>query len=534
MKTKILVVLAAIALVFALVFTACDTGGGGGGGGDPGGQTPGNQTTGGDDYDGTPGLAFELITSGAGRSARAADDGNAYRVRKGRVRSGEVKIPATYKGKPVREIGSANDDENNGAFADTDITDITIPDTVEFIGSNAFRGSRRLNRLVIPEGVTVIGESAFQNCNFTSATIPGSVKEIGGVAFAQCKNLTSVTISEGVTHIGGAAFWLCTSLTNVTIPSSVTHIGTFVFEDCTSLTSITIPASVEFIGFGAFSRCPNLTSITVAAGNPNYSNEDGILYSNIKTYNWEDPRYWDNMQIVYTDNKQKTVLHSYPGASGNVTIASSVTTIGLWAFYGATNLTGITIPEGVSIGREAFWWCTNLTSVSIPASATEGIESIFLGCISLSNITVAPGNPNYSSEGGALYDKNKTVLFSYQSASGNVTIASSVKEIWDAFSGCTNLTGITIPESVTSIGGFAFAGCTNITSIEIPESVTSIRNAAFAGWTSSQTIYVKGYASQAEADAAWGNNLTGCWRGENTLGYYIDAVIKYWNGSDWI
>ena len=198
----------------------------------------------------------------------------------------------------------------------------------------------------------------------------------------------------------------------------------------------------------------------------------------------------------------------------------------------------------------AFAACTSLTSITIPASVTSIGDRAFGECTSLTSITVNSGNQNYASEGGILYNKAKTTLIAYPSASGNVMLPSGLTEIvewafsWctsltsitipagvtsigeDAFYYCSSLTSITIPNSITSIGDGAFrytgltsitipasltsigeqafAGCTRLTSITIPNSVTSIGDGAFSDWTSSQTIYIKGKASQAEADAIWG------------------------------
>jgi hypothetical protein len=137
---------------------------------------------------------------------------------------------------------------------------------------------------------------------------------------------------------------------------------------------------------------------------------------------------------------------------------------------------------------------------------------------------VAVDNPSYASEGGILYNKAKTWLIAYPSASGSVTIPEGVTYIgFEAFYYCPGLTSITIPDGVTAIEAGAFWSCTSLTSITIPAGVTYLGFYAFYGWTVSQTIYIEGYASEAAADAAWNSN----WRSE------CNAVIKYWNGSSY-
>ena len=75
--------------------------------------------------------------------------------------------------------------------------------------------------------------------DLTSVTIPDSVTSIGYRAFAGCQSLTSVTIGNGVTSIGRGAFEYCSGLTSVTIPDSVTSIGETAFGSCSGLTSVT-------------------------------------------------------------------------------------------------------------------------------------------------------------------------------------------------------------------------------------------------------------------------------------------------------
>lgn len=146
----------------------------------------------------------------------------------------------------------------------TDLTSITIPDSVTHIGDSAFSGCKGLTSITIPDSVTSIGDKAFHDCfRLTSITIPDSVTYIGAGAFSRCFKLTSIVIPDSVTYIGDEAFYQCTGLASVTIGNGVTYIGKHAFYKCTGLTSVTIGNSVTSIGDYAFYGCEGLTSITI-------------------------------------------------------------------------------------------------------------------------------------------------------------------------------------------------------------------------------------------------------------------------------
>ena len=147
-----------------------------------------------------------------------------------------------------------------------DATTVTIVGYTS-IGFEAFYQRSNLTSVTIPNSVTSLEESAFrESSNLTSITIPNLVTSIGYSAFQGCTGLTSVTFepTSQVTSIGGYAFYQCHNLTSITIPNLVTSIGIGAFASCSGLTSITIPNSVTSIGLNAF-QSSGLTTVTISA-----------------------------------------------------------------------------------------------------------------------------------------------------------------------------------------------------------------------------------------------------------------------------
>jgi len=164
-----------------------------------------------------------------------------------------------------------------------------------------------------------------------------------------------------------------------------------------------------------------------------------------------------------SDGNGGLIITGYTGGSGPVNIPATIANL---------PVTGISM---------AAFENTTITTAAIPASVTSiGLYAFAAG--TLTAITVDPANPSFSSLNGVLFNKNQTTLIQYphSMAGTSYTIPNTVTSVYDdAFDGCTGLSSITIPSSVTSIGNFTFSS-TGLTSLTIPTSVTSLGQSAFS------------------------------------------------------
>ena len=325
-------------------------------------------------------------------------------------------------------------------------TEVIIPSTVENNGTT-------YKVTEIADGTSSSG--AFYDSNITSVVIPDTVTSIGDYAFESCDSLTSITIPSSVTSIGENAFWYCNSLTSITIPSSVTSIGKAAFNSCCALaevynySSLTVTAGSSSNGFLGYYAKVVYNARDLTGEKP----ETRItVVGNVQYYNYGD----DFIALAPAVAR---------GTLTEVTLDNRTTEINQDAFYLCSSLTSVNFGNNsqlTSIGENAFYYCNSLTSITIPDTVTSIGDYAFHNCSSLTSIEVDQTNTTYSSEDGVLFNKAKTTLIQYPIGNTRTSyiIPSSVTSIGkSAFYYCNSLTSITIGKIVTNIYYNAFSNC---------------------------------------------------------------------------
>lgn len=412
---------------------------------------------------------------------------------------GELRLP-----EGLQEIGSY------AFFSDSKIKTVIFPDTLIRIGNQAFMSCYGLEgTLTLPEGLKEIGSSAFSGSaefagyvnnkmmNITAVNLPNSLEKLGYNAFHACK-ITSVTVPEQITVLESGVFSCCFELTSVTLPEGLKTIGSLEqyssgpFQHCTSLKTIELPDGVEVLGRTAFGQS-GLTEITLPKNLKTIGGGAFCACADLKKINWND-----NLETVNSN-----------------------------AFEECIGLTEVEIPAGIAnFDPAAFRDCPNTCTIKVselplyaalinfkengPNQHNTDYEVVYTGSMQNAQFEddtftyiVIDADNNYVQilgikEGVTLnadltlpekvsyMDNEYTVteigggVFNEHSELTNITLPDTLKKIGNgAFANCTGLMDLTLPAAVEIIGNSAFYKCTNLQNVVFPNNLTEIGSTAF-------------------------------------------------------
>lgn len=314
----------------------------------------------------------------------------------------------------------------------TELTEVTIPDSITYIGIEAFSGcaytkliwnaihcenasymrTYNVTEAIVGDNVEYIPEDFIRYSKVQSIELPSSVKTIGDYAFGYCRNLKDIQLSYGLENIGEWVFCGCDSLEVVNMPNTVTSIGAYAFYFMKSLTTAILPPRVQSVGEAAFmgnlrltnvgyiprtltsignvAFCyiPHLASIYVESGNPVFDSRN-------------------NCNAIIETATNKLIA----GTSSTV-IPNTVKIIGYEAFY-RSPLDSINIPEGVEVIEDRAFDDGTLDFITLPSTLKSIGCSVFYYNITLYRVTCLALEPPTVGDAYCFYPciRNGSILY---------------------------------------------------------------------------------------------------------------------------
>lgn len=388
---------------------------------------------------------------------------------------------------------------------------VDIPKDVIKIGNYTFLNCSKITSVTIPDSVTSIGEDAFIGCvKLTSIEIPDSVTKIGTDAFFGCTSLTSITIPDSVTSIGKRAFYGCTGLTSVEIPEGVKCIENYLFDNCTNLESVTIPESVTKIYYYAFENCNSLQNIYYAGCQRNWEkitidkSYEGFAIgpnnfnSTIKHFAYFYASWYVEGELLKEDRLKvgesipvptdpEVVGYTFIGWDNEVPSVMPETSLGFNAVLEINQYT-VKWNIGDEVQEDTFDYGEAIT---VPTPEKEGM--FFLGWDKDIPSTMPAENLEFTAQWSETlfeYELDESiggiVITGAKNASGDIEIPAkingyNVKSIAKgAFVG-SDITSITIPESVVTVNELAFAFCEKLETVNLPKTLFAVGETTFVG-----------------------------------------------------
>lgn len=374
-----------------------------------------------------------------------------------------LKIPEKINGKVVKKIGDFFGGEPAVELTLCNVKEITIPNTVEEIGINAFIYTKKLKKLEIPSNVKKIGKGAFERSGLKSISIPNGVKIIEEGTFSGCYNLEKVNFGGNIEKIEEEAFFDCKNLENINLGKEINYIGREAFINCESLKSINLGEKIKYIGARAFFNCPlekvylpkSLEEIEEEVFSIDTKNieiaKDSPIKDKLSLYDYVYPEEkYTKDGFKYYERENKILISGYEGKDRDIEIPEEINGKPVTEIIKIENrrIISIKTPKTLEKIRDCAFSVPSDSCSIEKVTLNEGLKEIGMSAFESTDIR-------------------------------NIVIPKTVEKIGErAFWNCNLLKNVTLQEGIKEIGEGAFKN-TSIKSISLPKSLEKIGQDVF-------------------------------------------------------
>lgn len=303
------------------------------------------------------------------------------------------------------------------------LANVTLPSTLKTIGATAFTYAA-IEELTIPASVESIGSDSFKDIDtLKKVTFLGENTKLGSTCFQMCDGLEEVVLPANLTTIPQGAFRYCTALKTINFPETLTEIGNYSFQGCTSLETVVISKNITNLVTNAFNGCTSLKNLTIEEG----------FSGTIGGYVFQGCTALESVVIPSSMETVGESMFNMCSSLKNVTLSEGVKTLNISAFANCTSLETLTLPDSLErIRHGSFANCTALRELIVLGDNLPVIEhSNALDGLSDELVVFYNGDDEFTGNWASLAD-NKTTIKNYVAKIGDVEYTSLQKAIDDA------------------------------------------------------------------------------------------------------
>lgn len=409
----------------------------------------------------------------------------------------------------IVEVGDSVEEIDTAAFSNDDaLVDVNLGAGLRKLGTGVFAGSRELASLSLSADNThlVYSGGVLYDSDMTKVyalmpayergalVLPNTISEIIGYAFWGNPYLQKVTLGSGLYEIPAYAFSGCTNLQEVVIPLPVRGIGAKAFEDCVNLQTVSVPESITRISDTAFDGCPRV-KLNAVPGTYGAEYAAKLSRSDVEEVEYEDVQDSQTVDVGEISNQTESTPWPENSQTGSGEGLPQVSPGNMAPLVSEPTASPTTMPtpvpanerllgeSSIVTGRAVIFIDNSSPQVLQGETVTKSVDLSQQSQGSTETISILTDNaqkgadfPKYT-----IVDDLRIASQAYYQAGdlSEYEIPEGIAEIGEFAFARSGLNSVVIPEGVTRIGYGAFYHCDQLTGVSVPATVTEIEAYAF-------------------------------------------------------